>query len=213
MAEVNLLSKLPQSSPRNLIRSSDSCASEIARNFGKLYFDGPRRFGYGGYCYDGRWIPVARDIIAHFDLQWGQRVLDVGCAKGFLVKDLMVECSGLYAFGIDISEYALRNRIAGRVCRANAISLPFSDHSFDAAVSINTLHNLNRAGVVCALREIMRVCKGGKAFVQVDSYHTEEQRSKFLDWVLTAEFHDYPDGWLKVFEEAGYTGDWGWTIA
>ncbi len=48
--------------------------------------------------------------------------------------------------------------------------------------------------------------------MQVDSYHTPEQRALFLDWVLTAQFHDYPQGWLQVFAEAGYTGDWAWTL-
>ena len=66
------------------------------------YWDGDRRYGYGGYRYDGRWIPVARDMIAHFGLKAGDRVLDVGCAKGFLVKDLMIACPGLQAFGVDV---------------------------------------------------------------------------------------------------------------
>jgi len=213
VAEVNLLEKLPAGPPRTLIRSSDPLASEIAGEFGYFYFDGPRSYGYGGYRYDGRWQPVARDIIKHFKLRAGMRILDVGCAKGFLLMDLVKACPGLEVFGIDISDYALSFCAVGNVGLASAADLPFSDHSFDAVVSINTLHNLKRDDVVRALQEIMRVCKGGKAFVQVDSYHTPEQRAKFMDWVLTAQFHDYPDGWLKVFEESGYTGDWGWTIA
>ena len=48
--------------------------------------------------------------------------------------------------------------------------------------------------------------------MQVDSYRTPEQKEIFESWVLTAEFHDYPDGWLKLFAEAGYTGDYYWTI-
>jgi ubiquinone/menaquinone biosynthesis C-methylase UbiE len=188
---------------------------EISRRYGEMYFDGPREYGYGGYRYDGRWIPVARDIVAHFGLKSGMRVLDVGCAKGFLVKDLMQVCPGLEAFGLDISEYALRRcppEAAGRLCGGNCMNLPFPDFSFDAVLAINTVHNLDRPDVVRSLREIMRVTRGGKAFVQVDSYHTPEQRALFLDWVLTAQFHDYPEGWLQVFEEAGYRGDWAWTL-
>ena len=79
-------------------------------------------------------------------------------------------------------------------------------------ISLNTLHNLERPQLITALREIMRVTKDGKAFVQVDSYRNEEERAIFLDWVLTAHTHDYPDGWLKLFDEAGYTGDYFWTL-
>ena len=217
MAEVNLLRRYPRS--RRDVNARATAKTEahvrIARQYGAEYFDGPREYGYGGYRYDGRWRPIAEDIVAHWGLKAGDRVLDVGCAKGFLVKDLMEIRPGLEAFGIDVSEYALTRcptEAAGRLCRGNCRELPFPDASFDAVLSINTIHNLERPGVVRALQEIMRVARGARAFVQVDSYHTPEQRALFLDWVLTAQFHDYPQGWLQVFEEAGYTGDWAWTL-
>ena len=180
MAEVNLLRSLPQTKrdvkARALAKSAERVA--IACQFGEMYFDGPREFGYGGYRYDGRWIPVARDIVAHFGLQPGDRVLDVGCGKGFLVKDLMTVRPGLEGFGLDISEYALMHcmpETVGRLHLGSAARLPFPDGSFDAVISINTLHNLERDGVIAALREIERLAPG-RAFVQVDAYHTPEQR-------------------------------------
>ena len=42
--------------------------------------------------------------------------------------------------------------------------------------------------------------------------HIEEQKNIFEDWVLTAEFHDYPRGWLQLFADAGYTGWYAWTV-
>ena len=93
--------------------AKDPAVIAIAKQYGEMYLDGPREYGYGGYRYDGRWRPVARDIIAHFGLRPGMRVLDVGCGKGFLVKDLMLECPGLEAFGLDISLYALHALPAG----------------------------------------------------------------------------------------------------
>jgi ubiquinone/menaquinone biosynthesis C-methylase UbiE len=216
MAEVNLLRGLPNAKrdiqARFLAKTPERVA--VACQFGEMYFDGPREYGYGGYRYDGRWIPVARDIIRHFGLNAGNRVLDVGCAKGFLVKDLIKVCPGLEAFGLDISEYALMHceaEVVGRLHLGNALSLPFPDSSFDAVISINTIHNLDRGGVVRALREVQRLAPG-RAFVQVDAYRTPEERDLFEKWVLTAKFHDYPQGWLGVFEEAGYTGDWNWTV-
>jgi ubiquinone/menaquinone biosynthesis C-methylase UbiE len=217
VAEVNLLAALPRTKRdvHNRAQAKDPRVIEISRQYGEMYFDGPREYGYGGYHYDGRWLPVARDIVVHFALEPGMRVLDVGCAKGFLVGDLMEVRPGIEAFGIDISEYALQRcspEAGGRLCRGDCLDLPFPNASFDAVLSINTIHNLERPGVVRALREIMRVSRGGKTFVQVDSYHSPEQRALFLDWVLTARFHDYPQGWLQVFAEAGYTGDWAWTL-
>ena len=109
MSEINLLRSLPMSK-RNLKARESAKTQEhirISREYGQEYFDGPREYGYGGYRYDGRWKPVAKDIIEHFKLNKGDRVLDIGCAKGFLVKDLLD--LGIDAYGVDVSEYALQN--------------------------------------------------------------------------------------------------------
>ncbi|HLW46997.1 MAG TPA: class I SAM-dependent methyltransferase [bacterium] len=216
MREINLLSKLPAAT-RNVAARAAAKSPEvikIARQYGQAYFDGAREYGYGGYRYDGRWIPVAEDMVRHFGLRPGDRVLDVGAAKGFLVKDLMKVCPGLEAFGLDISEYALKHcepDVVGRLHLGNAVSLPFPDESFQAVISINTIHNLERPDAIRALREIERVAPG-RGYVQVDSYRTADERGLFLGWVLTAKFHDYPEGWRGVFAEAGYTGDYYWTF-
>lgn len=216
MGEINLLRALPRTK-RNIQKREQAKKTEviaIAKQYGEFYFDGPREYGYGGYRYDGRWLPVAQDIIAHFNLKPGDRVLDVGCGKGFLVKDLLLVCPGLEAFGLDISEYALMHcepEVTGRLHLGSADRLPFPDNSFQCVLSLNTIHNFNRKGAIVAMGEIQRV-SGGRAFVQVDSYNTPEQKELFESWVLTAEFHDYPDGWIQLFNEAGYTGDYYWTI-
>jgi ubiquinone/menaquinone biosynthesis C-methylase UbiE len=216
MAEINLLRALPKGK-RN-VKARETAKTEehirISREYGQMYFDGPREYGYGGYRYDGRWIPVARDIIDHFRLKQGDRILDVGCGKGFLVKDLILVCPGLEAFGLDISEYALMNcepEVIGRLHLGSADRLPFPDNSFSAVVSINTIHNLPRPRCIQAVKEIERLAPG-KGFIQVDSFRTPEQKEIFESWVLTAEFYDYPEGWIKLFNEAKYTGDYYWTI-
>ena len=216
MAEVNLLDKLPKGK-RNLSARATAKTEEhvrVSREYGQMYFDGPREYGYGGYRYDGRWVPVAQDMIKHFDLRPGDRVLDVGAAKGFLVKDFMKALPGVEAFGVEISHYALMHcepEAVGRLHLGSAVNLPFPDNSFKAAISLNTIHNLERPDCIRALKEIQRV-SGGRGFVQVDSYRTPESKAVFEDWVLTAKFHDYPEGWIKLFKEAGYTGDYYWTI-
>src|SRR5215469_15230488 len=135
MREINLLRRLP-ATKRNIEKRHEAQTAEniaTARQYGREYFDGPREVGYGGYRYDGRWIPIAEDMVAHFALKPGDRVLDVGCAKGFLVHDLMKVCPGLEAFGLDISEYALMNclpAVVGRLHLGSADKLPFPDGSF-----------------------------------------------------------------------------------
>tara|TARA_B100000427_G_scaffold298277_1_gene279181 strand:+ start:382 stop:1038 length:657 start_codon:yes stop_codon:yes gene_type:complete len=214
VAQVDLLRSLPKTK-RNVGARETAKTEEhirISCEFGEMYFDGPREYGYGGYRYDGRWKPVAKDIVTHFGLKPGDRVLDVGCAKGFLVKDLLA--IGIDAYGIDVSKYALMNcepEVVGRLQVGSCDDLPFPDKSFDAVLAINIIHNMDRGGCIRALREMERLAPG-KGFIQVDSYHTPEQKAVFESWVLTAKFYDYPEGWLKVFDEAGYTGDWDWTV-
>jgi SAM-dependent methyltransferase len=216
MAEVNLLKRYPRSkrdvAKRNLSKTED--VVRTSRQFGLEYFDGPREYGYGGYRYDGRWLPIAEDIIAHWNLRPGMKVLDVGCAKGFLVKDFMKACPGLEAFGIDISSYAVTHcepESVGRLHIGVATSLPFPDKSFDAVVCINTLHNLHRDECIRALQEIQRITRDNRSYVQVDSYRTPEERELFVEWALTPYTHEYPDGWRAIFDEAGFVGDYYWT--
>lgn len=215
MAEVNLLDSLAKTVRDVAARTRNKEVNRaISLKFGKEYFDGPREQGYGGYVYDGRWVPVARTIIAHFGLKAGDRVLDVGCAKGFLVKDLMDVCPGLEAYGIDISEYAIANAhpdAAGRLAVASADHLPFADGAFKAALAINVVHNLERDGCLRALGEIERLAPG-RGFVQVDAYRTDAERSWFEDWMLTAKTFGRPEDWRELFREAGYGGDYYWTI-
>ncbi len=213
--EINLLTSLLKSKRDVKARSTgkDKKVIKEAKKFGESYFDGTREQGYGGYKYDGRWLPVAKDIIEFFKLKKGDRVLDIGCAKGFLVKDLMTAGKMLDVRGIDISEYAIENclvDVAHRLQVGTAENLPFANKSFDLIISINTLHNLPRAGVIKALREIERV--GKQAYIVVDSYYTPDEKALFESWQLTAETHMYPSEWTQLFEEAGYRGYYSWNL-
>jgi SAM-dependent methyltransferase len=210
---VDLLRSLPKAK-RDVAGRRDSRTTEvvrIAREYGREYFDGDRKYGYGGYDYDGRWKPVAYDIAEHYRVRGG-KVLDVGCAKGFLVYDLLPWAD---VYGLDVSGYAVVERplpsVVGRLHLGTADYLPFPDNSFDLVLSINTLHNLPRPRIIKALREMLRVSRGGM-FIQVDSYSTPQELARFRSWVLTAEWTGYPVEWLELFEEAGYDGDYCWTI-
>ena len=215
MAEVNLLARYPKSKRNVNARLENKEENRaLALKFGKEYFDGTREQGYGGFRYDGRWKVIAEDIVRHYDLKSGDRVLDIGCAKGFLVKDLMKVCPGLEVFGIDVSIYAVMNcepEVVGRLHIGDARQLPFPDKSFKVALAINIIHNLTYEECLIAITEINRVTTKG-AYIQVDSYKSENEKELFLDWVLTAKTHGTPDFWKDMFRKTGYQGDYFWTI-
>lgn len=215
--EINLLANYPQANRDVMARGSVKTEEDraIARRFGREFFDGDRRTGYGGFSYHPRFwqptVPVFRD---HFGLTSGSSLLDVGCAKGFMIHDFAQLIPGIVVKGIDISSYAIENAIetmAPHVMVADARELPFADKSFDVVVSINTIHNLDRQDLITALKEVQRVQRRG-AFVTVDAYRTEEERKRMESWNLTARTILPVEEWVQLFAEAGYTGDYYWFI-
>jgi cyclopropane fatty-acyl-phospholipid synthase-like methyltransferase len=215
VSEVNLLDRYPRSK-RPIAQREASVPRErdVARRFAREYFDGDRTQGYGGYRYDGRWVPVAQRFREYYALTSGQRILDVGCAKGFLMHDLRHLAPDVQVYGLDLSTYALENAMSDvrpYCARGTADALPYSDDFFDLVISINTVHNLDLERCKQALREMTRVSRK-HAYVQVDSWLTDEQRDNFERWQLTALTYFDPDGWRQLFEEVGYAGDYYWTI-
>jgi protein-L-isoaspartate(D-aspartate) O-methyltransferase len=185
-------------------------AAKVARQFGRDYWDGDRKMGYGGMRYDGRWRVVAENMARHYGLKAGDRILDVGCGKAFLLYEFTQVVPGIEVRGLDISAYAVENakeEVRPFLQVGNANQLPFSDQSFDLVISLNTLHNLQCFDLDRALREIQRVGKRNKYLV-VESYRTEEEKVNLLYWQLTCESFYRPEAWEWWYQRAGYTGDW-----
>ena len=186
-------------------------AARIAKQWGYDYWDGDRKIGYGGMRYDGRWQKVAQAMVDHYGLKPGDRILDVGCGKAFLLYDFTQVLPGCEITGLDISEYAIDNakpETKERLQVGAAHELPFEDNSFDLVVSINTLHNLPCYQLEKAIMEIERVGKKRK-FICVESYRNEEEKVNLLYWQLTCEAFCSPEEWNWWFDHSGYTGDFG----
>lgn len=215
--ETDLLANYPKAK-RDLtarLESKTEADRQIARMFGKDFFDGDRKHGYGGFSYNPRfWQPVVPDFINHWGLTSESAVLDVGCAKGFMLHDLALALPGITVAGVDVSEYAIENAmesVRGSVEVANAVELPYEDSTFDAVISINTVHNLERDECAKALQEIMRVSRGG-AFITVDAYRNDVEKERMYAWNLTAKTIMSVDEWIKFFADVGYEGDYYWFI-
>lgn len=214
---IDLLKKYPQAK-RNLEERAAGKTEEqraIARRFDKEFFDGDRSTGYGGFSYDPRfWTPVIPDIVDHFGIDASFSLLDVGCAKGFMIFDLLEVVPGMTVAGIDVSEYAIataKPEVQPFLSVANAKALPFDDDSFDVVISINTVHNLDRDECGKALQEIERVARRG-SFITVDAYRNDDERQRMMDWNLTAKTIMPTGEWVEFFAGVGYTGDYYWFI-
>ena len=216
MAEINLLDRLPEvkRDPRARAAAKTDEDRRIAKQFGRDFFDGERRHGYGGFRYDGRWLSVARRFVEHYRLEPRAAILDVGAAKGFLMHDFLQILPEAEVRGLDVSEYAKENAHGGMgelIDLGSAEKLPYPDRSFDLVVSINSIHNLKLNELKQALREIERVSRAYK-FISVDAWRTEEEKQRLMDWILTAETYMHVDDWHRLFAEVGYTGDVWWFI-
>lgn len=211
----DFIMKLHTATKRNyvarVVEHDKAACAEVAIQYGQDYWDGDRQYGYGGYRYDGRWRPVAQEIARHYGLKPGDKILDVGCGKGFLLYEFTQAVPGIEVAGIDISPYAIEHakEEAQPFLRVgNATALPFEDRTFDFVISITTLHNLYNYELRQALQEIERVGKD-KKYIVVESYRTEQEKENLLYWQLTCRSFYTPREWEWFFKESGYTGDYG----
>jgi ubiquinone/menaquinone biosynthesis C-methylase UbiE len=211
---VNITTALHESSNREYLpRMVDDKANcmIIAKQYEKDYWDGDRRYGYGGYSYmPGRWKPVAEKLIQNYSLTNESSVLDVGCGKGYLLFELKLLLPGLRVAGLDISEHGLADapkEIKDSLIKHRAQdNYSFENNEFDLVISLGCFHNLRLFDLEKALAETERVGKQG--YVMLESYRNELELFNLQCWALTCEsFFDHEE-WPWIYEHFGYTGDY-----
>lgn len=182
-------------------------------NADQIYFDDDRKYGYGGYVYDGRWNTIVETLRELFDLNSDSSLLDLGCAKGFLVNDYNNNEEVGSATGVDISIYAiiegLKAKMNGKFICANFTELPFEDNEFSLIFCKDSLHNiLSKYEVVQALKEIQRVAK--TSWIRIGAYENNYQKKIIDNWATFATTYLHKQDWLELFDEAGFTGSYDW---
>lgn len=210
---LNIVTPLHKRTSRDyLSRMVDNKLEAVAKakQYGFDYWDGDRRYGYGGYKYDGRWKPVAEALIQTYGLASNARILDVGCGKAFLLYELKQLLPDAEVVGFDTSAYGIASakdeiRDSLFVYRAQD-AYPFGDRHFDLAISLGCFHNLRLFELRTALAEIERVAKN--KYVMLESYRNEAELFNLECWALTCEsFFDTAE-WIWLYRHFGYTGDY-----
>ena len=217
MKEIDFMGSLHKSTKRDYLkRVNDPVfpkhkAATLAKKFDFDYWDGDRRICYGGYKYmEGRWEKVARQMADFYQLPANAKILDIGCGKGFLLYDFLKVLPDAQIYGLDISEYAIKNskkEIKENLIVGDACSLPFDDNYFDLVISINTLHCLEAPSLFKGLSEMQRVGKD-KKYLCVESYRNEIEKANLLYWQVSCEAFNTPEEWLWWFDLTKYNGDY-----
>lgn len=213
MANIDFISKLHKKTERNYLERMTNEKPEIieiSKKYDLEYWDGDRKYGYGGFYYDGRWRVVAEDMAKHYGLKAGDNILDVGCGKGFLLYEFTQVVPGIKVSGIDISKYGIehaKEEVKPYLRVGLAQELPYPDKSFDLVISITTIHNLYIYDVKKAIQEVERVGKKDK-YIVVEAYRNEREKFNMMCWVLTGECFLEVKEWEWLYKEFGYTGDY-----
>ncbi len=211
--KLELFTPLHRKTKRNYIERmvNDKVHCMIkAKEYEFDYWDGDRKYGYGGYKYDGRWKPVAEQLIKIYGLKPNAKILDVGCGKAHLLYELKLLLPQAELVGFDISKHGLADApegIRSSLIRHRAQApYPWKDKYFDLVISLGCVHNLRIFELEKALKEIERV--GKNKYIMMESYRNEEEMFNLECWALTAESLFDEQEWVWLFDRFGYTGDY-----
>ena len=186
----------------------------IAWGLDKEYYDGKRINGYGGYKYDARWKKILPRIIKRYKLTKKSKVLDLGCKKGFFMKDLKDLVPGIKIYGIEDHQYAIKKAhpdVKKNIKFSEYYNLPFKNKEIDFIFAFNSIYTHNLRNTVNSLKEMQRV--GKKNYVVVASYENEKEKNAFLNWTVIGTTILSKKEWLKLFRFIGYKGDYYFSTA
>ncbi len=212
--ELNIVTPLHKATARKyldrMIDDKVNCMMK-AKEYEYDYWDGDRRYGYGGYKFiEGRWKPVAEALIQNYKLSNQSSILDIGCGKAFLLYEIKKILPDIKISGFDISNHGINS--AKDIIKSDLFihraqeRYPFEDKQFDLAISLGCFHNLKIFELNIALKEMERVAKNG--YLMLESYRSEQELFNLQCWALTCESFFEKEEWIWIYNNFGYSGDY-----
>ena len=214
MNKLKLINKLHHSTKRNYLkRMTDNkiYCMKIAKKYEFDYWDGNRKYGYGGYKFiPGRWTSVAKKIIKQFKLNNNSKILDAGCGKGYLLYEIKQILPNIKIVGFDISRYGIRNshpKIKKYLFNHDITQkTKFKNKEFDLVISLGCLHNLKIYNLIKTIKEIVRI--GKKNYIMVESYRNNKELFNLQCWALTCQSFFSDDQWIWILKSSGFKGSY-----
>ena len=151
----------------------------------------------------------SKKIIKKYKLNNKSKVLDIGCGKGYLVKELSLALNSKNIYGLDISRYAINK--SPKIIRKNlkifdARKKINFNKKFDLVISINLIHNFELKEVFSFLKNIISISR--KSYISTESYRNEKELYNLQCWALTCESFFSNKEWKWILSASNYNRDY-----
>lgn len=167
--------------------------------FDEDYFKGANKRTLPPYTLE-KIYPRMLNIAQYFKSKYRPKnILDVGCAKGFLLKAFLD--LGIDAKGLDISSYALENAhpaTRGKLLLASAEKLPFPNETFDFVFAVDLIEHLKNADKFILEANRVLVKKGRMCIFTVGVKNPNAPKDVTHINVQSASY------WHKLFKKCGF---------
>jgi len=215
MKKFNLLKDYPKTKVKRIANSKTRTIKErIVSSYRDInLYDGSRKYGYGGFVYDGRWKIIAKKICKRYKLNNNSKILQLGCEKGFLLNDIQEIYPKISIVGVDMSKYAIQNSlksVRNYLRYGSYTKLSFKKNEFDFVIALGVVYALNLSDAISCLKEIIRVSKN-KSFINLSSYKTKRDYWLFKNWTLLGTTLLKENEWRTVLKHVNYKGDYYFT--
>ena len=178
------------------------------QKYGFSYFDDvDYGVGYGGYQYDGRYAECVNKMIEYYNLTKGDSILEIGCAKGFLIYEFYKK--GMNIAGIDLSNYAVKNAVKETkqfLVQGSCEQLPWKADSFDLVISKDTLPHLRPEKIPLVISEVQRVCRNSNIFLEIGVTDDEQGRELMKTWDETQQSIQNAFWWRQLLDSCNFRG-------